>query len=413
MLSRYSSIISLLISLLLMCIGNGLLNTVFALRASIEEYPTWFIGLMTSGYYLGFAIGTILAIKMIAEIGNIRCFAIFASVASAVTLGLVLFVNPFNWLIARIIYGMCLAGLYVVIESWLNSFAKNDERGRIFGSYMVITYLGLASGQALIAFSTPDKFILFAIASILLSVCLVPLTASKSQSPESINPVKLNLKELYRTSPLSTFGSFAIGIIMGSYWGLMPIFLTEAGFGANQIATFIAFLLIGGLTLQMPIGYLSDKFDRRIIISFTTIISVVSCLLLLAKLLTEPDHMDLTLLTIAFLIGGSHYTLYSLFVSLLNDFLEQDEILSATSGMLRVNAYGSIIGPMLTSLSMFIFGYKGFIGFTILIMTSIFIFSIVKTVYGRSIPSETSEDFVVMPTSMTGALSLDPRIEEE
>lgn len=395
-----------------MCLGHGLLNTIIGIRATLETFPNWFIGVMTSGYYIGFVIGTLLCARLIFIVGHIRSFSVFASLASVMTLGLTLLVNPVNWLLMRAIYGICIAALYMIIESWLNSIARNEERGRILSVYMIISYLGLAGGQLFVFLSGPEDYTLFAIASILLSLSLIPLSASKRAQPEKIDAGKFEPSVLFKTSPLAAFGCFCTGLILGAFWGFGPVFLAQLGLNSTDVALFIGGTFLGGLCLQWPIGTLSDRLDRRWVIGFICFCSTVTSALILLHVHRAVLDMTPKLFVLAMMFGGTNYSLYSLFISLINDFLTPENRIQASGGLLALHALGAVIGPVCVPVVAHFAGPAGFLFFTASVAGAMVVLALVQAVRGRRIPEATSEGFVSVPRTGIGVLSLDPRQED-
>lgn len=409
MLSTIYSVSALLISFGILCLGHGLNNTLLAVRATMEHYPEWVMGLMMSGYFMGFMIGTTLCTHLIPKVGQIRSFATFASVASSVSLLHVLFVNEITWILLRIIYGICIAALYMVIESWLNGLSTRNSRGRILSVYMVISFLCLALGQIFVFIAKPDEYTLFAIVSILISFSLVPLSISKARPPEEIPAEHFSFKKLYTISPLATIGCIATGLTLGSFWGLGAVYFTQVGLSSQNVAILIAATFFGGLLFQWPIGYLSDIFDRRVVIALVLLLSTTICIQIIYFIDTKTTELNITIVILSMLFGGFSYTLYSLFIALANDFLEPRYLVKASAGLIVFHAIGAMFGPLLASFAMMLLGNKGLFIFISVVNGTVFIMSVVKIVAGRKIPTATSEPFVAMPRTSMAFVKLDPR----
>lgn len=415
MLSTILSVSALLISFSILCLGHGLNNTLLGVRATLEHYPEWITGLMMSGYFLGFIFGTMLCARMISAIGQIRTFAAFASVASAISLLHVLFINEITWILLRIIYGICIAALYMVIESWLNVLSTKKTRGRILSVYMVINFLSLALGQIFIFIAEPSEYILFAIVSILISFSLVPLTISKAKPPEENNSEHFGFKQLYKISPLATIGCLATGLTLGAFWGLGAVYFTKIGFPSNQVAIIIATTFLGGLLFQWPIGYCSDLFDRRIIIAIVLLLSILVCGYMLYFMNPNTSTITLSpaLIILSLLFGGFSYTLYSLFIALANDFIEPKYIVKACGGLIIFHAIGAIFGPAMAALTMVILGNNGLFAFIAVINCIALVIALMRIIHGRQIPESTSDPFVSVPKTAVGVIELDPRQEKK
>lgn len=403
-LTRFASIAALLISFTVLSLGQGLLSTLLGIRATIEEFSPLIIGLMTSGYYVGFMAGTVICAKLLAGVGHIRTFSVFASLSSAITLGFIMSIDELSWIALRAGYGVCLAALYMVLESWLNNFSTNENRGRILSIYMIINYIGIAFGQGFIFFSDPSSYALFTLVSILLSLALVPLSVSRrAEQPVVSDSESMKLRMLVRISPLATTGTFLTGLILGAFWGLGAVYLTQIGFNYKEIAALIAATYIGGLLLQWPIGMLSDMLNRRYVIALACAVSFVVCSAILI-LVGGNMKVGWQALVLAVLFGGTNYTLYSLFLSLANDFLEPEDILKASGTLLKLNALGSVCGPLLASIFMAWRGPSGLVLFFIIMSAATLLLSIARIARGPEIPEETSGSFTAVPRTTSSVM---------
>ncbi len=412
MLSTIYSISALLVSFAILCLGHGLHNTLLGVRATIENYPEWITGLMMSGYFAGFIVGTYICARLIPSIGQIRTFAVFASVASAISLLHVLFINEITWIILRISYGVCIAGLYMVIESWLNALSSPSNRGRILSVYMVISFLSLALGQVFIFTAEPSEYTLFAVVSILISFSLVPITTSKASQPEDISTESFGFIRLFNISPLATIGATASGLSIGAFWGLGAVFFTNMGLPSQDVALLIGITFLGGLVFQWPIGYCSDVLDRRMTIAIVILCLTMVCIAFITNVDHTMKHIETHLAVLALLFGGFGYTLYSLFIALANDFLEPKYIVKASGGLIVSHAIGAILGPIVASGFMFIWGNTGLFIFMATINLFMLIVALIRVINGRKIPQHTSENFVSIPKAGFGVIELDPRADD-
>jgi len=412
-LTRLQSVAALLLSFCILCLGHGLLNTVIGLRATVESYSDITMGLMTSAYFAGFLVGTKICADMITKVGHIRAFSVFATVASALALVMAMYVNPYVWVLTRFFYGAALAALFMIMESWLNLITKNEERGQILSFYMITNYIGMAGSQALIYVAEPADFVLFAAASIFLSIALVPLAASQSPQPTLMNPEAFSLKELIKTSPLAAVGCFATGAMLGGFWGMGAYYLSNVGMNNGQVALFIAFLYVGSFTLQYPLGYISDKIGRRkTIVALCALSALVSAALFIVPY--EDNFTTMMMyLGMSFFFGGLNNTLYSLFLALANDFLKPGQVVKASAGFLSVHALGAIIGPLMATVMMIKLGDAGLMLFCALVALCVLVFALRQVFYGRKILKNMRQDFVAIPRTGLNTGALDPRQDTE
>ena len=406
---RLLTIGALLVSAGILSFGHGLLNTVVGLRANVEGFSDFTIGIMTSAYFLGFIIGTYFCGILVPRVGHIRCFSVFASLASAVTLILIIHVGPLTWIGARLAYGGCLAALYMVMESWLNLVAENKERGQILSFYMLTIYIGIAGSQGMISLAPPESFTLFAVGSVLLSLALIPVAGSRMPQPRKIKTDNFSLIELAKTSRLATAGVFTTGMINGAFWGLAPIYLSDIGMDNAQVGWFIAFQYIGGLVLQWPIGYMSDRMDRRgIIVVLLLLSSAVSFYLYSMEFSSEFSAFALFMAG-AFFFGGINSTLHSIFIAHANDFLKASQVVKASGGLLAIHAVGAIIGPLLATVAVAKVGASGLPFFTSIVAGVVFFFSVYRMMVGKTAPKHTHTWFVPIPRAGMLVPKLDPR----
>jgi MFS family permease len=413
MFSTIASISSLLISFGILSLGHGLNNTLLNIRGVLENYNDITIGAMNSCYFLGFIIGTRFANKCIKNVGQIKTFAALASIVSTISLLHALFINPIFWIFLRLIYGICISGAYMVIESWLNGLSNKENRGRILSIYMIINFLGLFLGQTFLNAEIVKEFTLFALVSIFASISLVPLILSKTKQPQEDESIEsFSIKELYKTSKLSTIGSFLNGIAASAFWSFGALYILKSGFSVEDSARFISLTFIGALIFQWPIGLFSDYFNRKVAIILCCTVSIISALIIVIITHNSNTSFGYDLLILAFVFGGFSYTLYSLFISLANDHLKSGMFVQASAALLVVNGAGSIIGPILSSVAIYIFKENGLFYFLILIYGSILSFTYREYLYGKKAPEKTTQDFISIPKTTSSIYNLDPRYHD-
>ncbi|MHA1539408.1 MAG: MFS transporter [Alphaproteobacteria bacterium] len=410
MLKTIYSIFFLLLSFAIVCVGHGLQNTLVSIRATIEQYPDWLTGLIMAGSYFGFIFGTGFCARMIPKVGQIRTFAAFASGASAISLLYVITLNPYMWILLRVLYGACLACLYVTIESWISQVSRAENRGRILSFYMITKFVSFGLSQFFLISFKADSFILFAIISILFSLSLIPLCLSEStKQPEEIKTGRFSLKKLYAISPLAVVGSFGGGIILGTFTSLTPVYLLKLGVDTEHVAKYMMITYLGALLLQWPIGTLSDKLNRRYAIAGSIGMVLLTSLAIL--FLQTGDHLKNTnyfILICFFLYGGFCYPLYSIFLSLANDFAEKKYFVKVSASLSRVQGIGLMVGPILGSIFIEIFGVRGLFLFLSATSGLTLFFTVLRIQVDRQRPKVTT--FVLTPTA---PLSLDPRIASD
>jgi len=336
-------IVSLLVGTATLVLGSGLLTVLVPVRASIEGFHPLWIGLIGGGYYFGFVLGCLVTPRLVRDAGHIRVFAALAAIASSIALLHLLAVAPGAWVTFRIGTGFCLAGIYMVIESWLNEYATNQTRGRVFSVYMVVNLSGLTLGQMLLALPDPAGFTPFVLCAMAIGLSLVPVALMRSPAPAPL-PVsgRLTFRELYRASPLGVAGCLLVGLANGAFWGHAPVFAQGRAGSTTDIALFMTAFVIGGALVQWPLGRLSDRGDRRAII-------VAGCLVAMAvaaALFALPGLGTLPETALAFCAGAAMLPLYPLCVAHANDHIVGNRFIEASGSLLMAYGMGAVVGPI-------------------------------------------------------------------
>ena len=346
---------ALLLGMLFLQLGNGLQGTLLSVRGELENFSTFEMSLVMSAYFVGFLGASRIVPELIRRVGHVRVFAALASFISAVLILYPLLVNPWAWTGGRVIIGFCFCGVYITAESWLNNAATNENRGKLLSSYMVVQMAGIVAAQLLLLIGDPGGFELFVLISVLVSISFAPILLSITPTPAFEATKPMSIKELFSTSPLGCVGMFFLGGIFSAQFGMAPVFGTKAGLSLSEISSFVAAFYIGAMVFQFPIGWLSDQMDRRILIVVTSAIGFIAAL---SAMVVEGSF--LILVGSAFFIGGMSNPLYSLLIAYTNDFLELDDMASASGGLLFLNGLGAISGPLFTGYLMTKMGPQGF-----------------------------------------------------
>jgi MFS family permease len=400
------SLVALFCGISILLVGNGLLGTLLGVRSVSLGFSVEVTGMVMAAYFAGFIAGSLQCVALIERAGHIRTFAALAAVASAAALTHVLLESPVAWAILRFIMGFCFAGLYMVMESWLNGMSDNTSRGRILSIYMTLNLGSLAAGQLFLLMPDPGGFVLFSIASMLISLALVPITLSRTSAPTPPRAQPMMLSSLFRTSPLGMAGSFASGLGLGPFWGMAPVFCSTLGLSETLTAFFMVSTIIGGVILMWPVGRMSDTMDRRRVIIILCAASAVSSLMIILIGGTSP----LALFGLAMVWGGFSFPIYSISVAHTNDFLKSDDLLSASSGLLLVYGAGAVLGPLLSGVAMGYLGPSGLYIWVAGVMGLMVAFSIYRTSVREAPPAEARAAIVFVPRTTHVAYELDPRV---
>ncbi len=395
MIAALAATWSLFLGLALIMVAHGLQSTLLGVRAGIEGFNETVTGVIMAGYYVGFLAGSLVTPLLVRRVGHIRVFAAVASLASVAVLAHSLLIEPVSWTMMRILTGFCVAALYIVAESWLNDRATNETRGQVLAIYMIVIMLGMAAGQYLLPLSDPTGFELFILVSVLLSVSLVPMLLSASPAPYFDAPRPVSLRGLYQTSPLAVVGAALLGVAQGVVLGMSAVYATSAGLEGAAISIFVSAFMIGGVVMQFPIGRLSDRFDRRLVITVVTL--GAGGVALLAWLASGPSLWLLFGLTALF--GALCLSMYALVLSHANDHLERDQMVGASSTLYLVYSAGGIVGPPAAGVTMDAIGPGGFFATVAVLHLALGAFALWRMTRRASVPLDEQGGWVAVPQS--------------
>jgi MFS family permease len=345
----------LLLGVMLLMIGNGMQGSLLGIRGTEEGFSTYEISYVMSAYFVGFLFGSRLAPEMIRRVGHVRVFAALGSLISAVLILYPVVPDWISWSVMRALIGFCFAGVYVTAESWLNNTATNETRGQAMSLYMMVQMVGIITSQGLLNIPDPSGFVLFILPSVLVSLAFMPILLAATPAPvfDSIKP--LAFRRLFRISPLGCAGMLLTGGIFAAMFGMAAVWGSMIGLSVTQITIFIAAMYLGGLIFQYPIGWASDRIDRRKLILGVSVVGSVAMFLAFAVSLPFP-----LLVVAAMILGGVINPLYSLLIAYTNDYLTKEEMPAASAGMIFLNGLGAIGGPVVAGWLMAEVGAGGF-----------------------------------------------------
>src|SRR6056297_1584258 len=349
------SVWALLLGILLVMIGNGMQATLMGVRGGSEGFGTLELSIITSAYFVGFLAGSRATPEMIRRVGHVRVFAALGSFLSAGLIAFPVLTDPYSWTVIRVLLGFSLAGVYVTAESWLNNAATNTTRGKIISAYMIAQTSGIIAAQGLMNIGDAGGYLLFVVPSILVSLSFAPILLSASPTPAFETDKPMTLRRLYESSPLASVGMLILGGIFAAQFGMASVYGAQAGLSVAQISGFVAAIFAGAVAFQMPIGWLSDRIDRRWLILG---VAAVGALSTGVGAFLGVDFE--TLLVLGFVMGGMASPLYSLFIAYANDFLAVEDMAAASGGLVFVYGVGAIAGPMATGQLMALVGPHGF-----------------------------------------------------
>ncbi len=394
--------------LLLIMLGNGLQMVLLGIRSSDAGFSNVATGLIMAGYYLGLFVGSISIPQILNNVGHVRVFGAMSAIASAAVLVHAALADPLIWAIMRILTGFSFAGMFIVCESWLNDQSTNKTRGQILSLYMIVTMAGIAGGQLMISLGSETGVELFLLASILVSLSVVPILISVGVAPEFSAPERISLRRIFQISPLAVIGLTLNGMSISMIFGMGAVYGKSIGMNSSEISFFIAAPVIGGMLLQYPVGRLSDRFDRRGVILGVS--AMASATLFLAWHF-GLGQFGLLLICMA-IFGGFLFPMYSLCIAHANDFLTPSQMVSVASGLVMMSGAGAVIGSPLAALSLEYLGVGSF--FPLLASTQIVtaVFVIIRMAKRRAVPTAAQGPFVAIPeVSSSVAVALNPEAE--
>ena len=381
MIRALAPVATLLLSAAILLAGQGLQGTLLPVRAGLEDFSTLQIGSMGAFYFFGFTMGCLRGGDLVQRVGHIRVFLAMGALASAAPLLHGLIVQPAVWNALRFVTGFCLAALYVVIESWLNEKATNENRGIIFSTYAMITLTVMAGGQLMTLLYDPIGWQLLVITSILFSIGAVPIALSTSPTPSRPRSTRVDIPRLLHVSPTGTFGCFAAGLANGAFWSLTPVFAATVGDAARMAALLMAAAVVGGALSQWPLGLLSDAISRRKVLAGTALVGAVVGV---ALSMTAGEANGTLSLGLISAWGAMAFPLYTVAVAYANDYADPTEFVKVSAGLLFVYGVGAIAGPFIASVFMNWQGNAALFLFTGIVHVLLIIFVVTRFLLERN-----------------------------
>ncbi len=400
-------LVSLLSGVGMLVVGTGLLFSAIGAQSGAARFSGLVTGMIMSAYFAGFVFGTYACPAIIRKVGHIRAFAAMASIASTLPILHALWLNPWFWGGLRFVTGVCLVGLYIVVESWLNVVARPHQRGKVFAAYMAVSGVSMALGQWLILVGDRFGFVPFAMVSILFSFALLPITLTPVEEPQATEAPKLGLVSLFAISPIGVIGAVASGLLSGAFYSLGHVFGQGVGFSEAGIATFMAATILGGAAFQWPIGHLSDRHDRRWVLFW-----VCACCAAVAGVgFYLAREYENSLIFLGIVYGGFAFTVYGLSVAHVNDLIDRSRVLEVTGGLLLLHGVGATIGPTMAGALMDVLGAESlmlyFASVLVLMALAIWRYSGKQPLLTGTPHSK--DDYVMMGEGSQAVLQLDPR----
>ncbi len=369
---------SLILGISLIQLANGYIGTLISIRLAEAHVDPVVTGIVTSAYFAGYALGAALCYRLIGRAGHIRAFAAFAALVAAAFLGHALYFDPVLWTVLRALVGFGCAGLFVATESWLNAKATAATRGTVFAIYMVATYATFAGGQFMLNLASPTAFTLFALAAILFCLALAVVTTTRAEQPLPVASSHLKLGELLAAAPVAVVGCLAGGIVSGSFYALVPVYAQLNGRSVLEISSYMALAITGGLLIQIPIGKLSDRFDRRLVVG------LVAFAFAGLALAISPARPTPWFPVVWLLLGGFMSVIYPVCVAHANDRMPAERAVAVSGRLILISGIGSAVGPLLGGVAMSEFGIRGLFHFMAAVTALFALFALARRLSVRA-----------------------------
>ncbi len=401
-------IFALLMGTAFLLAGNGLHGLLLPMRGSVENFSATSLGLLGTAWATGFVLGCLFSQRLVRRIGHVRAFSVFSALIAIIALMTGLMIDPVAWIVLRVVTGFSLAAAFMIIESWLNERATNETRGLIFSLYMTVNYVAIVLGQMSIAFGDVAAPTFFMVCGILYCLALLPTAVSTASSPAPLKEVKLDLRAIYRNSPVSFVAILLIGVANGAFGTLGPVFGSDVGLADITIASMMSITIFSGAVLQLPAGRLSDRMDRRYVLAGLAAIAGLSGLTIY---LLAPTGL-VVLFTIIAIYGAMSYTLYSIIVAHANDFATSDQFVTVSGGLLLLYGVGTIIGPALGGFAMATGDPYMLFLVTALAHLGVAGYAIFRSRRRKAVPVGERETFASLPSARSATpetIALDPR----
>lgn len=345
--------------------GNGLQGTLIALRGAQEGFSPTIIGFIGTAYYAGFLLGCLAIVRIMRAVGHIRTFSALAAIAASATLVMALAIDASIWAATRFLAGFCFAGLFTVTESWLNSGVSNDSRAKVLSLYRVIDIGAVTGSQFIIPAVGVDGFAIFAVMAIMITLSMVPVSLGDRSNPSAPDDLKLDLRRAWNISPLAALGCIAIGLTNSAFRTLSPIYAQDIGMSTADVATFVSVSIIGGAVIQYPLGHASDRYDRRKVLLYTTVLALVAAL----ALVFFAGSGRLVSFTLVFIFGAFAMPLFSLSAAHANDRAAPNEYVPLNAALMLFYSFGAMVGPFAAASAMQKFGPDALFSYSAAIYT--------------------------------------------
>ncbi len=407
MVRQILPISALLLGSFFLLFAGGINALILPVRGSAEGFSAVELGLLGTGWAVGYVAGCLVSPALVARVGHIRSFSVLASLAGIAVLGSLLSITPWAWIPLRGVQGFCFAGAAMIVESWLSERAEPTTRGRIFGVYTMVNLVASTGGQLSLTLGDTTGFLFFVLAAMFYSLSLIPTAVSSGASPQPLTSVRLDLGALWRNSPVAVFAVLMVGISNGSFGTLGAVFGDRIGLNLGAIALFTSIPILAGAVAQIPVGILSDRMDRRKVLVGLAALALAADL---AFLLVSPSDPWANLVLVS-AFGAAIFAMYPVIVAHANDHAAPGTYIQISGGLLMVYGLGAIVGPLIAGFAMSFGGPSGLFGTTVVAHLAIIVFALLRMRRRAEVAAAQKTAFVPAPTARgstpeTAALAL-------
>lgn len=406
------SVLSLLLGTLFLLVASGIQSMVMPLRGQWEGFSVSELGFLGTGWASGFVIGCLIAPRIIGRTGHVRAFAVFASLNAVSALLSGLIIDPLPWFLMRVVTGFVMAGAFMVVESWLNDKATNENRGLVFGLYLMVTYVGITAGQMAVAFGSFLEPTMFVITGMAYCLALLPISMSTADHPNPPQEVRLDIRAIWTNSPVAAAACFLIGIANGCFGTLGAVYGSQLGLSSGLVAAMMSVAVLAGAVIQLPVGQISDRTDRRYVLAG----GAAGASLAGGALLFFQPQSAFVILPLVALYGALAYSLYSVAVAHANDHAAAGDFVRLSGGLLLLYGIGTIIGPLFGALAMDLLGPAGLFAVTAAAQATIAAYAMMRSFKRPPVPVALKGLFRSTPSERAltpESVRLDPRSERQ
>lgn len=355
MVSQLLPISALLLGVSCLLFAGGMNGLILPVRGAAEGFSAVSLGALGTGWAIGYISGCLMTARLVANVGHIRSFSVMCALAAVAILASLTFLSPYAWIPLRALSGFCFAGAAMIAESWLNERADSNTRGRIFAIYTMISLIATMAGQMTLTLGSTNTFLFFVLAAMFYCLALVPTAITTSASPQPLVTVKLDIRSQWKNSPIAVFSVLMVGVSNSAFGTLVAVYGSRVGLALSTVALFASIPILAGALAQIPVGYLSDRIDRRRVLIGLAVLAICADL---GFIILQPDDRLMNLLLSA-VFGGCVFSMYPVIVAHASDHAPPNSHIQTSGGLLLVYGIGAIAGPMIAGTGMYVGGPAG------------------------------------------------------